>query len=152
MSEIKRIEDQMQRAFDGEAWHGPPLMQILRGLSTAAAAARPIANAHSAWEIVLHMTATQEMVVRRFDGEPAQNAGDVDWPPVAEVSDAAWRDAVERLSRSHEAILAVLARLDDAALDEPVLPGFSSAYVTLHGLVQHSLYHAGQIAILRKAL
>jgi hypothetical protein len=28
----------------------------------------------------------------------------------------------------------------------------SSTYVTLHGVVQHSLYHAGQIALLKKAL
>jgi hypothetical protein len=33
----------------------------------------------------------------------------------------------------------------------PIVPGFSSLYVTLHGLVQHNLYHAGQIVVLDKA-
>ena len=41
--------------------------------------------------------------------------------------------------------------IPESSLDAPVVPGFSSLYVTLHGLVQHNLYHAGQIAILRKA-
>jgi hypothetical protein len=36
-------------------------------------------------------------------------------------------------------------------LDEPIIAGMSSIYVTLHGVVQHHLYHAGQIAMLKKA-
>jgi uncharacterized damage-inducible protein DinB len=28
----------------------------------------------------------------------------------------------------------------------------STGYVTLHGVIQHDLYHAGQIAMLKKAL
>jgi hypothetical protein len=52
--------------------------------------------------------------------------------------------------------LAAIGTLDDARLDQPILEHpeikFSSVYVTLHGGVQHDLYHAGQIAVLKKAL
>ena len=52
-SEAARIADQLRRAFDGEAWHGDSLFEILKGVSAKQAAARPVANAHSIWELVL---------------------------------------------------------------------------------------------------
>ena len=42
--------------------------------------------------------------------------------------------------------------LDDARLDEPILPEMSTVYVSLHGAIQHTLYHAGQLALVRRAL
>ena len=37
---IERILDQMDRAFSGDAWHGPPLKSVLEGL-TAEEASKP---------------------------------------------------------------------------------------------------------------
>jgi uncharacterized damage-inducible protein DinB len=57
---------------------------------------------------------------------------------------------------THQQLLQAIAALDDSRLDQPIIPNASfsssSVYVTLHGGVQHNLYHAGQIAILKKAL
>jgi hypothetical protein len=64
MSEIQRIEDQLRRAFEGHAWHGPAVRELLADVTAAKAAGRPLPSAHSIWEIVLHM-ATWERVVRR---------------------------------------------------------------------------------------
>jgi hypothetical protein len=50
MSEAARIADQLRRAFDGEAWHGDSLFEILEGVTAERAAARPIADAHSIWD------------------------------------------------------------------------------------------------------
>ena len=49
-------------------------------------------------------------------------------------------------------LIAALSGLEASRLDAPIVPGYSSVYVTLHGLVQHNLYHAGQIALLTKAV
>jgi uncharacterized damage-inducible protein DinB len=42
--------------------------------------------------------------------------------------------------------------VEESRLNEPILQGLSSVYVTVHGVIQHDLYHAGQIAMLKKAL
>ena len=47
--------------------------------------------------------------------------------------------------------LAYVAAFDPARLDSPLGPGGHSAYLQFHGVVQHDLWHAGQIAALRKA-
>jgi len=91
MTEIERIADQLRRAHEGEAWHGPALNEILKGVTAEAAARRPIASAHSIWEIVLHVGVWESVVRRRLSGEVI---GDLppeqDWPAVRETSEGAW--------------------------------------------------------------
>jgi uncharacterized damage-inducible protein DinB len=56
------------------------------------------------------------------------------------------------LTKGHEEFENAVSRLDDSKLDQRIIAGLPSIYVTLHGIIQHTLYHAGQIAILKKAL
>jgi uncharacterized damage-inducible protein DinB len=151
MTEVDRILDQMKRAFSGDAWHGEAIGELLAGITAQQAAARPIENAHSIREIVLHITAWERAVRRRLGGERAELAAEENWPSVAGTDAQSWEREQVTLSEVHEELRRAVAQLADAQLDEPILPGMSSVYVTLHGIIQHSLYHAGQIAILRKA-
>lgn len=57
MKETDRIRDQLERAFSGNAWHGPSVLEILENVTASQAAAHPIAGANSIWELVLHIGA-----------------------------------------------------------------------------------------------
>jgi len=150
MSEVDRICRQMQRASEGEAWHGPSLLEILGGVTAEVAAARPIPDAHSIWEILLHLTATQELVLARLQGVPKTLSPEEDWPVVSEPTEEAWREAVEEQKRSEERLRERIASFPDERLGEPLVPRGSSAYDNFHGIVQHNLYHAGQMVLLKK--
>lgn len=156
MTEVERISDQFRRAFDGNAWHGPSVMALLEGVTASQAAAHPIPAAHSIWQLVNHIAAWERACLRRLDGDPAQLTDEEDWPPVADTSEAAWQKTKDELIATHQQLLEKIAELDDARLNQPIINDpsttYSSVYVTLHGGVQHDLYHAGQIAILKKAL
>jgi uncharacterized damage-inducible protein DinB len=148
MNERERIQDQIRRSLDGEAWHGPPVMKVLAGVDAGMAAARPIPGAHTIWELVLHMSAWAGVVLSHLRGERRTLSDEEDWP--APAGDAqAWLADVCRLEQIHRAVIEALSTLEDAQLDAPVAPGLS-LYVLLHGLVHHDLYHAGQIALLAK--
>ena len=152
MSEIQGIEDQLRRAFEGHAWHGPAVRELLADVTAAKAAARPLPDAHSIWEIVLHIATWEEVVRRRLQGEaiadlpPAQ-----DWPLVGDTSEAAWHKAMDDLERVHHTLIEAIAQAGDVRLAEMVPGKEHSVYHMLHGVIQHDLYHAGQIAILKKA-
>lgn len=156
MTEVERITDQFRRAFEGDAWHGPSVLSILSGVSASQAAAHPVPGAHSIWELVLHIAAWERAGKRRLEGEPAQLSDDEDWQQVSEFSDEQWEKTKLHLVETHRELLDAIARVDEGRLDKPVIEGtttpFSSVYVTLHGVVQHDLYHAGQIALLKKAI
>ena len=151
MTEIERIVDQLQKAIDGRAWHGPPLMPLLSDVDAQQAVARPLKERHTIWELVLHINAWRDKVRRVLGGEEMESLPDEeDWSPVDDTSDEAWAKAVEELKRVHEVLIEAVSGFSESRLDETV-PGASyTFYSMLHGLVQHDLYHAGQIAILKK--
>ena len=154
MTEIERIQDQLKRAFEGNAWHGPSVREVLADITALQAHARPLQNAHSIWELVRHIAVWEEVGRRRLSGDRAQIkiSSAEDWPAPEDTSEAAWEQAKEALNRGHQALVEAIARTPESRLDEPILEGMSTVYVTLHGIIQHDLYHAGQIAMLKKAL
>lgn len=155
-TEVERIRDQFRRAFDGEAWHGPSVLSLLDGVTAQQAAAHPIPGAHSIWQLTLHIAAWERACKRRLEGDPAQLNDQEDWQPINDTSEAAWENTKQLLIENHRELMDAIAKVDDARLNDPIIKHgdtpFSSIYVTLHGGVQHDLYHAGQIAMLKKAL
>jgi uncharacterized damage-inducible protein DinB len=153
VNELQRIQDQIARSLDGEAWHGPALVEIVSGVDSGAAMARPISNAHSIWEILLHVSASAGLVLVRLRGEARMLSPEEDWPVLPTGPDqAAWEADIGRLNQVHCELIEALPQVDVSRLDAPIVPGFSSIYVTLRGFVQHSAYHANQIALIVKAL
>lgn len=159
MTEIDRIIDQLQREHDGDPWHGSPLLEILQGVTAGQAAAKPLQGAHSIWELVLHMTAWKGEVRKRLSGAPSGEPEEGDWPAVGVPTVDRWNEARERLQKAHDALLAAVRQLPESRLFEatndsrnPPLGTGVSYYVLLHGLVQHDVYHSGQIGMLRSAL
>ncbi len=153
MSEAARIADQLRRAFYGEAWHGDSLFEILGGVSAAQAAAHPVANAHSIWELVLHIAAWDGAVRRRMGGVAVALSDEENFAPVKDTSEGAWNKTLEHLRRTHDQLVEAVIAFPDARLSDQV-PGKQGAhynfYYMLHGVAQHELYHAGQIALLKK--
>jgi uncharacterized damage-inducible protein DinB len=153
MTETHRINGQLKRAYEGEAWHGPSLRELLDGVTAEQAAAKPIPKAHSIWELVNHIVAWEQIVRRRLEGEALVEIPDeMNFPPITDASDAAWQSALRSLEAGNKALRDGIKRIIDAKLEWTV-PGTSySNYFMLHGVIQHDLYHAGQIALLKKAL
>jgi uncharacterized damage-inducible protein DinB len=151
MNEIERIEEQLKLAFEGGAWHGPGVLETLEGVTAHQAAAHPLAGVHSIWELVVHITAWEDACRRRLEGDRAELTTDEDWPLVTDTTEAAWATTKSALIEGHHRLRESIAFLTEARLDQPILQKMPSAYVTIHGVIQHDLYHAGQIAILKKA-
>jgi uncharacterized damage-inducible protein DinB len=154
MTEIERILDQLNRAYEGNAWHGPSVKEALAGITAAQAQARPLRNAHTIYELVRHIAVWEDAGRRRLQGDRAQIeiSSTEDWPTPGDASETAWDQAKAALDRVHQALAEAISKVPESRLDEPILEGMSSIYVTLHGVIQHSLYHAGQIAMLKKAV
>ena len=150
VSQSARIADQLRRAFDGSAWHGPALLELLEDVDAATAAARPLPNVHSIWELLLHVAAWDGAVLRRLSGKKTQLKAAQNFPRVPKPTEAAWREAIANTERAHDGWVKTVASLPDKRLHDRVPGKRYDFYHMLHGLAQHELYHAGQIAILKK--
>jgi uncharacterized damage-inducible protein DinB len=111
-----------------------------------------VAGVHSVWELVLHLSATYRLVLRRLHGENAQLTPTEDWPLVPSPTPSSWREAIRSLQDLNKQVRSAVLRFDPQQLDQPLPAGATyTAYTQFIGITQHDLYHAGQIAILKKA-
>jgi uncharacterized damage-inducible protein DinB len=151
-TELERLEEQLQRSFDGEAWHGPSLRETLDGVTAEEAAQHPIPGAHSIWELVLHLAGTYSLILRRLNGDATDLSPEEDWPTVEAPTAANWTAAVNVLRSLNEQLRAAVRRFNQDALDHLMGNRKYTAYAQFIGVSQHDLYHAGQIVLLRRAL
>jgi uncharacterized damage-inducible protein DinB len=151
MSEVEFIVDQLKRAFDGEAWHGPALIEILAGVDGQTAAAHPIAAGHSIWELVLHISAWEHVVAKRIQGQTPTLSDDENFGHVNRPTEAAWHEAVQTLRTNHDDLVKLAGKLKPAQLNDRVPGKDYDLRSMLIGAVQHAAYHGGQIALLKRA-
>jgi uncharacterized damage-inducible protein DinB len=150
--EMVYIANLIKRAVTGPAWHGPALDHVLEGIGAEQAVAHPIPNAHSIWELTLHVAAWAEIARARLKGERiADPPAHEDWPPLPANPDAAaWDAAQVRMRDAYRALAYDARHLEDESMHDTMSGLEYSRWVLLHGVVEHGLYHAGQIALLKK--
>jgi uncharacterized damage-inducible protein DinB len=101
---------------------------------------------------VLHTTVWQRTVRQRLEGRPIASLPDEeDWPRVTDASPSAWAEAVRDLRAEYELLRTEALQWSDSDLGETTEGQRYTVYEMLQGVIQHNLYHAGQIAILKKA-
>jgi uncharacterized damage-inducible protein DinB len=149
-SEIARIAEQLRRMYDGPAWHGPALKPLLESVTEQQAAAHPVAGAHSIWELVLHIAAWLRIARERLSAAETRDPTDEEnWP----APSGSWLHALAALASEQCELESAIRSFRPDRLDAPAPASEPQTfYILLHGAIQHIAYHAGQIALLKKAL
>jgi uncharacterized damage-inducible protein DinB len=150
MAESQRILEQLKKSFYKEAWHGPAYLETLKGVSAKQAAKNPIADAHSIWEIVLHTTVWIKAVRVRCTGKTFNVSDEQDWPKVTDTSEAAWTKAVAGLKREHKKLEKLVASLKPSDLKKKAGGSSLPNNSMLDSIIHHDIYHAAQIALLKR--
>jgi uncharacterized damage-inducible protein DinB len=151
MSELEFIVNQLKLAFDGEAWHGPALIEVLDGIDAKTAAAHPIADAHNIWELVLHLTTWERVISRRIKGAALMPSDEENFPTIQQPTEVAWREALKALRAAHAELIQLVSGMKESRLNDRVPGKDYDLRFMLTGAVQHAAYHGGQIALLKKA-
>ncbi len=74
--------------------------------------------------------------------------GETTWPAIPDRSREAWGEAVEDLKRANRSLVDRVKKLDDTVLEQQPVRVRGPFYIMLHGTMQHSIFHAGQISLL----
>jgi uncharacterized damage-inducible protein DinB len=143
------LASQLRRSYEGQAWHGPSLRELLDGVTAEQAAVKTISGAHSIWELVLHVTAWERAAISVMEGKKYETlAGEKDWPPVTET----WQATLDDLESATRHLITSIREMPEEKLNESAGGAEYNFYFLLHGVVQHNLYHGGQIALLKRAM
>jgi uncharacterized damage-inducible protein DinB len=151
MNELSSHLKQIQKAFEGEAWHGPSLLEALDGVDAHMAKRRWVDGVHTIWEIALHTVAWKRAVTHWLESKEFTVGDDENFPTPEQGDDTEWTHVLNELKVAQAELLAVVSRLSNEKLYQSP-PGRETVYSDyLFGIVHHDLYHAGQISLLKKA-
>ena len=152
MKENLAIMALFEDLFDGDPWLDVTLAGTLRSITAGQASTKPSPFPNSIWEIVNHIIAWRENVLRRVHGEvivtPAHNY----FQDVGDISEAAWEITLLALQSSQDKWLAFLSDADVGTFPKLYPTNRKSYFDHIHGIIQHDAYHLGQIVMLSKHL
>jgi uncharacterized damage-inducible protein DinB len=145
-AEAEFTADEIDRSWRGEAWSGPALLEIVAGVDEAAARWTPGAGVHSIFELLLHVSGWEHVARERVLGRAKTPSDSENFPDPA----GSWSDALGVAEVVHVSLVKSVRALSDDGIGKTA-PGCSyTLRFMLHGVAQHNLYHAGQMAILKK--
>jgi uncharacterized damage-inducible protein DinB len=154
--ELLRIIDLLNDTYESEqAWHGPSVVEVLRGVTPKMANKVGMPHTHTIAEIVFHMTTWRIFTVRKLQGDMNFDitTNEKNWKKFPHFDEFEWETLQMELSLSQEELINELEKKSDDKFLEDIVPGRDYTYYTLlHGIVNHDLYHAGQISLLKKGL
>ena len=149
-NEISRIIDMLQNTYDGAAWHGSSVMEVINKIS-ARQAFHESEHIHRICELVQHMITWRVFACKRLEGddqfEVSQNE---DWKDFSTADSSIWESVKKDLGESQEKLINALEQANNDLLTELVEGKAYDYYTMIHGVIQHDLYHLGEIALLSR--
>jgi hypothetical protein len=150
MTEIQHLVQRYDQTMSGEAWYGDPVWKILQAIDAPCAAAKLLPGTHNIWQLVMHMEFWERIAARRFSAPVTpEEAGNFPATPAAE--EAEWQKTLESFHTSNREFRRTISAFDSSVLDKNTPGGQHSFRYELVGVIEHHIYHGGQIALLKKA-
>ena len=151
MDEKQRILKTLSDLYDGCTWTDLSILQVVGNLTSEQAFAKPVARMHSVWEYLNHIIFWRTKISRFISGQAApQEEDSIDFAPVTDTSEMAWRQALQEMKHSHYNFMNLVAEIDDEGFDLLVESFPATNYELIQGIIQHDAYHLGQAMIVKK--
>lgn len=150
MSIATEVARQTRELFFGGNMAGSNMKQNLEGLTWEQATTN-VSTLNSIALLTFHINYYMEGVMKALNGGPLDIIDKYSYaaPPLTSAGD--WSELRDRVIRNGETFANLIAGYTDEQLAGPFLDGkYGTLYRNLTGIIEHTHYHLGQIAIIRK--
>lgn len=146
---------QLDDAYKGNPWFGRCLKEIIGEVNLDIALQKPGGDQHSLLELLWHIITWREFTISRLETPPTQNLqyfDENDWRELDHSDNSLWQKGLDKLDETQQELLQLLQQADDSILDKNVEGRKFNFRYLLNGIIQHDIYHLGQIAYVKKLL
>tara|TARA_R110001592_G_scaffold89416_3_gene262991 strand:- start:1314 stop:1799 length:486 start_codon:yes stop_codon:yes gene_type:complete len=148
-----QLLEALNESFQGLPWYGESLMDKLSQIDYRIVNIAPIPTTNSVARLVHHIINWRIFVIEKFKGNDefdiemnSQN----DWTDLNIATEKDWTDLIQKLVNTQKEIFDLLNAKTDDFLQTPVHGREYTIHRLIEGIVQHDIYHQGQIAIVAK--
>ena len=144
---------QFREIQDGSPWFDQSFTDKLKGLTEAEGLTRPLPALHSVAEHLSHILEWRKECLRRLRDEytDLMNSPD-DWKDNTTIARTGWAALQQQFVASTADMISALQGRDDEYLQTPFREEGYTFHYLFEGIIQHDLYHLGQIGITLKLL
>ncbi len=151
MTPVEQLSKLFSDTYEGQAWHGPSLKAVVDGVSAAEAVQQPGHGVHSIVEFTHHAAYWMMLVRKWISGVDAAPDQETSWGSSESTPEVAWQAAKDSLAREYESLKTAIDAFPGEKLGTVAHPESGLTFYTLfHGIIDHNIYHAGQISLLKK--
>lgn len=139
--------------LDGEPCYGDAVMKKLININPEVANMQPLPSFNSIAKIVQHMINWRIFAIKKMQGDEAfdiRQNDENDWIEVHIDSQEDWNLLIYKLRSTQLEIIELISSKSENFLDEKVSGRDYNFSFLLSGIVQHDVYHLGQIALIKK--
>ncbi len=151
--EIKDILQKLKNAFSGEPWFGDSMLEILGKIDFEMANRKAFGDQRSVHRLVLHIISWREFVIQKLAGNDdfeIEMDGEMDWPTKIPPGENGWKLTLSKLQESQNHFVQLLENQEDESILRKKVPGRKYNFeFLLEGVIQHDIYHLGQIGLLK---
>lgn len=155
MNTIQHVARLLKETYEGHPWHGRSIKSLLSEVTPEMGLKNPGPGAHSIAELVYHMVTWRDFTLTRIqpqEGHDVQYYEKNDWRTLDLNSFQTWEQGLQLLDESQQRLMSAIEQLDESILPKIVDHRKYNFKLLLYGVVQHDIYHAGQIAYAMKLL
>ena len=152
--ETQYIIKSFESTLSGQPWFGRAVYEILEEVDEGKANIKPNGSDHSMIELLWHMNVWAEFVLGSLENKTVDEMKAIeanDWREI-DLKVHTWKKGMEHFKSTHKKITNLLNQKDDDFLSEIVPTRKFNFRFMLNGLVQHNIYHLGQVAYVKKML
>ena len=152
--EVQSIIRNLQNTLSGQPWFGRALYPILEEVDISKVYIKPNNSEHSLIELLYHMMTWVDFTLKRIQKDDDMDLAvfeKMDWR-VINPKTHSWKKGLAELKAIHKKIVTLLEKKDDSFLKEKVDYRKYNFRFLLNGLIQHNIYHLGQVAYVKKLL
>ena len=152
--EIQYISGLLQKTYDGDPWFGRSVKKVVAEVDAKTSIQKPNQQ-HSILELIYHMLNWREFVISRLQSgndKPIKYFDKNDWRELDHHDESLWEKGLQLLENTQQLLVVLLSNLEDDVLSKQVADREYNYRFLLHGMIQHDIYHLGQIAYLKKLL
>jgi uncharacterized damage-inducible protein DinB len=153
-NEIQFIRTTLQGVLEQQPWFGRSVYSILEEIDPAKAFIKPGSGTHSLIELLYHMNTWALFTQKRLEKSTTLDVNETEELDWREINPAIhnWEKGIEEFKTIHAHILEILNEADDSLLNETVDYRKYNFRFLLNGLIQHDIYHLGQVAYVKQLL
>jgi len=145
---------QFEQVYKGGSWQGESFLEKLSGMDEEVAFRQPMPGVHSVAEVVWHCIYWRTTLQKRIEGDATyrdrtyEQLNFLSWN---ELKLKGWATLKQELDDSQNVLLTLLDQKRDNFLSTLYQPDHAFEHL-VEGIVQHDVYHLGQIGLIKKMI